>query len=66
MAPSNTFGAPSVSGGGLLGGPMSLPTLQPASALSSAPSAMAPTNGVAKTPVNVGDTWKDLGMSSKQ
>jgi hypothetical protein len=63
LAPSNnTFGAPSA--GGLLGGPMSLPTLQPSSALSVSPAAAggaANTNGAASAAVNVGGTWKDLG-----
>jgi hypothetical protein len=44
------------------GGPMSLPTLQPSSALPVSPAATtAASNGVAKAPVNVGGTWKDLG-----
>ena len=58
LAPSNNaFNA----GGGLMGGgPMSLPTLQPSSALPVSPVAAA-SNGVAQAPVNVGGTWKDLG-----
>ena len=39
---------------------MSLPTLQPSSALPVSPVAAA-SNGVAQAPVNVGGTWKDLG-----
>ena len=44
------------------GGPMSLPTLQPSSALPVSPVGTASaSNGVSKAPVNVGGTWKDLG-----
>jgi len=56
---TNMFGA------GQSGGPMSLPTLQPASAL--APSGAFSTqggatkNGASPSGLSVGDTWKDLG-----
>ena len=65
--PVNNTSVPNMFGGGGQGaGPMSLPTLQPASALAPSAGAFgtqvgATNNGASPAGLSVGDTWKDLG-----